>query len=90
MVGDKQLNGIAAYLVNLWGRGLYHHAISGQDCASCGQSGHALNLYNTEAAAAVWFQVGVKAQGRDINAGLQGCLQYCYPRPGLNLFTIND
>jgi len=68
MVSDKQLNSNTAYLVDGWCLGMHHHPLSDWGSAGGRQTTHVLNLYHTEAATPVGFQVRVVTEGRNIDS----------------------
>jgi len=72
MVGQSQkhLQGVPPHLLQLFGSGLHHHALTGGGVAGRGMGGHALHRDDTEFAGAYWLEVRMMAKSRDVYARL--------------------
>ncbi len=89
MVNQHQLKGGAAHIVNRGRLYLDDHAINGWGGAGGEQPAHLFDFDNAQAAATIRFEVGVVAEGGDIDAGALSCLQDCHRVIGCNLLAID-
>jgi len=69
--------------------GAYDHALGDGHCAGCGETAHVLDFHHTESTGTDWCELGMMAQGRDVDAVGPSGLEDRHPRLCLDFDSVD-